>query len=214
MSVTERLESASRFWIAWWALGIVALVGLVVVPLILDVSGGVSVPRFNRWLVEVWLVTGLVALVVRRLRPFDLWNRTQKVVFTGLAVGVLVAQLSPISLPIYPFSDWAMYTEPAAEVPYPAFVMLADGAEVGHLPIADLVPNVLGREIMDRFGELSVRAEEGDTGAEQAITKLLHRLLDAHGDPDVDAVEARSCLVAGTGIARHTDCRTVLVVQR
>ena len=210
MRVRQRLESTSRFWIAWGAIGMVLLVGLVLLPL----ATAADVPRFNRWVVEVWLIAGVVGLVVLRLRPFQVWTGLQRLVFSAIAVGMLVAQLSPVPLPLYPFSEWAMYTEPVEEVTYPAFVMLSDGEEVGHLPIADLVPNVLGREIMDRFGELARRAEDGDAGATRAIETLLRRLIEAHGAPQVDAVEARSCTTSGHGSGVVTNCRTVLVVAR
>jgi hypothetical protein len=213
--VRTAAEWTSRRAATTWAVVLLAIVlGAFVVPALaapLDAAGS----RFlGRWLLEVWLLVGLVAWSLHRVDLRGLLTVSQRIVAAVLVAGFVVAQLSFGRLGSYPFLTWGMYTVPQDRVVYADLVMLEGEEDVGRLPVSALVPTSDARGFLSRIEAFLRLAEDGDAEAVRVLTLTMQRLLAAHGDPAVEAVDLRWCEVAGAGPELRTACTSTLVVYR
>jgi hypothetical protein len=163
-----------------WAVVLLAIVlGAFVVPSVvapLDAAGS----RFlGRWLLEVWLLVGLMAWALHRVDVRGLLTVSQRTVGVVLVTGLVVAQLSFGRLGSYPFLTWGMYTVPQDRVVYADLVMLDGEEDLGRLPVAALVPTSDARGFLSRIEAFLHLAEDGDAEAVRVLTLAMQRLLAA-----------------------------------
>lgn len=205
-----------RLLLTWSVAAAVLVLGFVVLPAFLEVLDQPAVRVLGRRIVELWLLVGLAIATFRGLTPPAVTTRALRVVVGVVAVGLLVGQFSPVAISAYPFTSWGMYTTPAEQVAYTDYVLVAGGRDLERLPIVDLVP-ARDRGFMARLDSFAVRAADGDEAAGEVLATTLRRLVDAHGDPHVelvDAVEVRRCVVTGSGDELTTECSRLLTVAR
>jgi hypothetical protein len=198
---------------SWLVVLLAIVLGAFIVPAVatpLDLTGSNLI---GRWLLEVWLIIGLAAWSLHRVDIRGLLTATQRTVTVVLIAGFLVSQLTFGRLGGYPFMPWGMYTVPQDRVVYADLVMLDGEDEVGLLPISSFVPaDALG--FLSRIEGMLRQAEEGDEEAARSLDLTVRRLLAAHGDPSVDAVDLRWCEVTSALPVLRTACTTALVVHR
>lgn len=209
----RRRDQAARrplAWVIWWGVG-AGLAGSWVA--FAPASGEGSV--VFRWMLEPWLVGGLLLWTLGVMPLRAMLGRTRAVLVGTLLAGALLAQFAPGGAVAYPLTQWSMYTAPEESVRYAHFEMLdASGRELGHLPVADVVPSASGRAYMDGLAQRMARAEDGDQDAARTLRVTLDALLDSTDDPEVVGVEARWCAVEAPTRDRPARCRSVLTVTR
>lgn len=203
-----------RAWVVWLGVA-VGLVGcLVLLPAAEGEPGGGTARIAARWLLEPWLVLGLLCWVLRRVPVRRIVSPGQSVLVGAVVVGTLAAQSLPM-LNAYPLTDWSMYSSPTDSLRYTEFGMVdAQGRPVADLPIADLVPNTLGRAFMDRLSEWVERAEDGDGQAVEVVEATLIALLAEVDDPSVAGVDVRWCYVEAPTPQEPARCELALSVDR
>jgi hypothetical protein len=200
--------------IAWTVILLAIIVGGFVAPALLAGPDVLGSQLLARSLMEIWLLVGLVAWSLHRVDVRGLLTITQRAVAIVLLAGLLVSQFTFGRLGGYPFRPWGMYTAPQDRVAYAELVMLDGEDEVGRLPVSTLAPTTSSRGFLSRIEEMLRQAEDGDQEAVDALTLTISRLLAAHGDPAVDAVDLRWCEVTGVGPQLGTACLTAMVVHR
>jgi hypothetical protein len=205
---------SNRAAIAWTVILLAIIVGGFVAPAMLDGPDAGGHHLLGRWLVEVWLLVGLVAWSLHRVHVRGLLTVTQRAVAAVLVIGFVVSQLSYGRLGSYPFLTWGMYTVSQDRVPYLDLVMLDAAGEAGRLPVASFVPASDARGFLSRIDGLLREAEDGDDQADRALELTVRRLLAAHGDPTIEAVDLRRCEVSGAGVDLGTVCISARVVHR
>jgi hypothetical protein len=211
---TETEERSRRAAILWAVVLLAIVLGSFIVPVIVAPLDTVGSRLLGRWLVEVWLLVGLVAWSLHRVDVRELLTVSQRTVAVVLVAGLAMSQFSFGRLGSYPFLTWGMYTISQDRVVYADLVMLDGDEEVGRLPVSALVPASDARGFLSRVEELLRRAEQGDEEARDTLTLTIRRLLAAHGDLAVEAVDLRWCDVTGAGHELRSVCTTALVVRR
>ena len=207
----------SRLCVLWLAVLASLMTTVLVAPVLTDDSDGV---RFlGRWLLEIWLVLGLIAWALARVNVREVLTVGQRLVALVIGAGILIAHFSFGVWAQYPFSDWGMYTRSQEPVVYTDLVMIMDDdtasdATESRLPISGVVPTTSPRGFLSRIEGLVRAAEEGDEDAERTVRAVLRELVSEHGDPAVAGVDVRWCSVAGRGPSLETSCETAMTVQR
>lgn len=208
------VPSQRLLWAGWLAGAVTLVCCVALLPAVEGEPGGGPARVAARWFLEPWLAFGILLWVVRRRPIRQILRPAERALVGVLLVGTLVVQSLPM-LDAYPLTDWSMYSQPTASMRYTEFRMVdAQGQPVGDLPIAELVPNTLGRGFMERLTEWVERAESGDREAVEVMERTLLALLDDVGDPQIVGVDARWCDVAAPTPEQPARCQTALSVRR
>jgi hypothetical protein len=210
----QAAEGTSRRAQITWAVVLLAIVigGSVVSAMVAEDAGAGS-RLFGRWLLEIWLLVGLVAWSLQRVDVRGLLTVAQRIVAVVLVAGLLLSQFSFGRLGGYPFMPWGMYTVPQDRVVYADLVKFDGEDEVGRLPLFTLVP-ADARGFLSRIEASLRQADAGDQEAARVLALTIRRLLAANDDPAVDRIDLRWCETTGDGPELRTSCESALVIPR
>lgn len=205
---------ARRLGLAWWSMAGVLLLARFLLPHAVPAVEAYAWWDSLRWLAEIWVVIGVVTLAVHRAKLNVLLTRPLQVAVLLLLGGTMVAHLAPILPDLYPLANWSMYTTSASEVRYTEFLLLSEDEVVGEVPFDQVVPAMPVRAFVDLLDQWVARHEAGDPAAGQVIADTMQTFIRALGDPRVDGVEVRSCIVQEPTGPDSSRCERVLIVDR
>lgn len=191
----------------WWVLG--------------AVGGDRATIRLVRLGVEAWTVAGLVVWVGYRSGILGMIREASRfrITLVGLVIACLFyAQYGPsVARDTYPFVGWSMYTAATTSSTHVDFRMMADGQEIGPLPITEFAPTHSPRTFLSNLGHRARGAADGNSSDIHVIEQMTERIVNhqrlrAPQETSVDAVRIDECIVRSPNSPEPIECRELITV--
>jgi hypothetical protein len=148
--------------------------------------------------IEIWIAGGLLALAVRGLpwrRMLDAIGATRSIALVSLAVLISLAQFATVWHNPYPFSRWDLYAQRVRATSFIEVTMVADGVEVGPLPLTQVAPPREPRTVLARINALVIESLGGSDEARRTLDATLEHFAGRVSGPAPDAIVIRRCVV-------------------